>query len=267
MGRQRAGTGMQGTGVHLPDCCSALCVKLSCHDCVGCNSVHCGQLMGTAEVTGNGHEGHGVARRLMSPDTFAGYVPAPKALLMASAAAAQDGAYRCNTAPIAGMKLDWSICGGDIHFRQSLEGNSVWYGLGLSATAPYDMGHADFMVTMFTKNYSGVKDLYKYNAGNGYPCWDVLHQCSDDNVTAGTKDVVNDVVTRVPGLTYSTWSRKLETSDAKDCPIKDETLTTLFAHGAEDYFTYHTHAQSCKINYFTGSVDCGAAATAESLMV
>ena len=33
-----------GEGGSLPDCCSARCVKPSCHDCVGCNTVDCGKL-------------------------------------------------------------------------------------------------------------------------------------------------------------------------------------------------------------------------------
>ena len=42
------------------------------------------------------------------------------------------------------------------------------------------------MITMHNSNYTGVKDLYKYDSGNDYPCWDVLHDCSTDNTT-GTK--------------------------------------------------------------------------------
>jgi hypothetical protein len=38
-----------------------------------------------------------------------------------------------------------------------------------------------------------MQDLYKYDVGNDYPCWDVLHECSADNSTAGTKDIFNEV--------------------------------------------------------------------------
>merc|ERR1719320_321684 len=40
-----------------------------------------------------------------------------------------------------------------------------------------------------TRNYTGVKDLFKYDAGNGYPCFDVLHECSVGNVTQHHHDV------------------------------------------------------------------------------
>ena len=32
-----------------------------------------------------------------------------------------------------------------------------WYGLGFSDAAPHDMSYADFIVTMFNRNYSGVR--------------------------------------------------------------------------------------------------------------
>ena len=35
----------------------------------------------------------------------------------------------------------------------------------------------------------GVKDLYKYDAGNGYPCWDVLFECSPGSRTKGGKHI------------------------------------------------------------------------------
>mmetsp|Transcript_102569 Transcript_102569/g.230306 ORF Transcript_102569/g.230306 Transcript_102569/m.230306 type:complete len:127 (-) Transcript_102569:70-450(-) len=108
-----------------------------------------------------------------------------------------------------------------------------------------------------TRNYTGVKDLYKYDAGNGYPCWDVLHECSVGNKTKGTKDVENDSIQRANGVTSSTWSRKLLTQDYKDRPIKRGNTTVMFAHGTEDYFTYHQkHAATCTVDFFSGFSTC-----------
>lgn len=92
-----------------------------------------------------------------------------------------------------------------------------------------------------------TKDLYKYDAGNGYPCFDVLYECSVGNATKGTKDVEGESIKRENGMTESTWSRKLETSDPKDWPISRGNNTVLLAHGTEDYFTYHAqHHATCQ---------------------
>jgi len=159
------------------------------------------------------------------------------------------------------MSLDWTICGESIHFRQGLYGLSAWYSLGLSGKEPHNMGFSDYMLSMFSANYSGVKDLYKYDAGNGYPCFDVLYECSVGNATKGTKDVEGESIKRENGMTESTWSRKLETSDPKDWPISRGNNTVLLAHGTEDYFTYHAqHHATCQVDFFDGLVACGAAA-------
>eukprot|EP00416_Gambierdiscus_australes_P031458 CAMPEP_0171087072 /NCGR_PEP_ID=MMETSP0766_2-20121228/19932_1 /TAXON_ID=439317 /ORGANISM="Gambierdiscus australes, Strain CAWD 149" /LENGTH=683 /DNA_ID=CAMNT_0011544757 /DNA_START=24 /DNA_END=2075 /DNA_ORIENTATION=- len=236
-----------GAGGPLPDCCSALCAKPSCHDCVGCNSVDCGKVEGRVAHT--------------SPDSFAGYVPATNPSLSAPAAAP----YACSLSlgiPVGSpytMSLDWTICGDRIYFQQSLAGLSAWYSLGLAGKDQTDMGFADYMLSMMTRNYTGVKDLYKYDAGNGYPCWDVLYECSVGNVTKGTKDVENDIIRRTNGVTTTTWDRKLVTPDSKDRPITRGNMTVLFAHGTEDYFTYHKlHRGACQVDFFSGLVACGA---------
>jgi len=244
-----------GANGPLPDCCSAQCVKPACHDCVGCNSVDCGKLNDADE---KGHAQTQSTNLARSPDAFAGYVPlreiVPKVMTNANT-------YSCKAQPLNGMTFEWSICSGRIYFKQSLAGVSAWYGVGLSGRPPFDMGFGDFMVSMFTRNFSGVKDLYKYDDGQGYPCWDVLHECSADNKTMGTKNTDNDQITRTPGETFSTWSRHLNTGDSKDWPIVPGNMTVLFAHGTEDYFTYHTkhNDASCQIDFFTGMVACGGA--------
>jgi len=243
-----------GAGGPLPDCCSAKCVKPSCHDCVGCNSVNCGYLGSPAEAST-------AARRLASPEALGGYIPALNPLTEPPPAPE----YLCSLEwngprgnPYA-MSLDWTIVGDRVYFRQALYGLSAWYSLGFSGRERHDMGFGDFMLSMFSKNYSGVKDLYKYDAGNGYPCFDVLHECSADNQTQGTKDVENDSIRRENGMTESTWSRKLRPADVKDWPIERGNTTVLLAHGTEDYFTYHAHHRAtCQVDFFDGFVHCGA---------
>lgn len=236
----------------MPDCCSALCVKPACHNCVGCNSVDCGKFQGEeAEV----YLKKGTASRMLSPDAFAGYVPTASPNLVPPSPPSSP--YACSIKPFANMKFDWTVCDQEVHFRHTLEGISAWYGVGLTGKEPFDMGFGDYMISMMNTNYTGVKDLYKYDAGQGYPCWDVLHECSADNQTMGSKDVENDHIERVSGATTSTWSRKLETGDAKDWPIKKGNMTVLFAHGREDYFTYHAHRATCTVDFFSGMTDCG----------
>jgi len=242
-------------GQHLPDCCSALCVKPSCHDCVGCNSVDCGKLGGEE---GASHASQQVAKRMLSPESFSGYVPARKPMLTSPE---KSNPYACSVSPLSGMSLQWTISGKYIHFNHTLLENSAWYSVGLSGKAPFDMGFADYMLSMYTRNYSGVKDLYKFDAGQGYPCFDVLMQCSHDNFTAGTKDVENESIERVAGRTSSVWRRKLVTPDYKDEPIVASNMSVLFAHGNEDSFTYHgRNFATCQVNFHSGLVDCGAKA-------
>jgi len=203
----------------------------------------------------------------MSPEAFTGYVPAAHPMLDAPPPAS----YACSlavempTGSPYGMTLDWTICGDRIHFRQSLSGLSAWYSLGLAGEGQKDMGLGDYMLSMMTRNYTGVKDLYKYDAGNGYPCWDILHECSVGNRTKGTKDVENEAIQRANGVTTSTWSRLLKTLDYKDRPIEPGNTTVLLAHGKEDYFTYHSnHFTSCQVDFFSGFSSCGAKAAVKS---
>jgi len=248
-----------GAGGPLPDCCSAQCVKPACHDCVGCNSVDCGYL--GREHSAAAHGQKSPAKRSLSPDAFAGYVPTRNPPL-----AAPGGApYACSLSlgmPVGSpyaMSLEWTICGEQIYFRHSLKGLSAWYSLGLAGEGQKDMGYGDYMLSMMTRNFTGVKDLYKYDAGNGYPCWDVLNECSVGNKTKGTKDVEGESIQRANGATTSTWSRKLKTPDYKDRPISRGNATVLLAHGTEDYFTYHQkHAATCQIDFFSGFVSCTA---------
>jgi hypothetical protein len=249
-----------GMGGALPDCCSAQCVKPECHSCVGCNSVFCGFLAADGETTPQATAGKAAAKRTLSPDAVAGYVPATSP----AANPPPPEAYRCSfsvnmpsTSPYK-MSMEWSICGERAFFKQSLAGVSAWYALGLAGKGQSDMGFGDYMLSMMSRNYTGVKDLYKYDAGNGYPCWDVLHECSVGNRTKGTKDVENDSIQRVNGVTTSTWSRRLAPTDYKDMPISRGSTDVLLAHGTEDHFTFHQeHSVSCKVDFFSGKTSCG----------
>lgn len=125
------------------------------------------------------------------------------------------------------------------------------------------MGYADFIVSFFgpglgTNNYTGVRDLFKPDSGDHYPCWDVLAQCSLDG-TAGTMDLLDRTNDRSGGVSSSSWNRKLITGDKKDSEITNVAKKVLFAYGKDDQFTYHSKAQhaTCEINFFTGDVDCG----------
>lgn len=157
-----------GAGGPLPDCCSAKCVKPSCHDCVGCNSVLCGYLAGRA----GSHDGVATERRLASPDAFSGYVPAQSPMLERP----EPAGYLCSLewngprgSPYS-MSLDWTICGESIHFRQGLYGLSAWYSLGLSGKEPHNMGFSDYMLSMFSANYSGVKERARLG-GSALASW------------------------------------------------------------------------------------------------
>lgn len=248
-----------GAGGALPDCCSAKCVKPSCHDCVGCNSVDCGYL---ADMRGEIISGE---EWFLPPNYWAGYVPASEPALKYPPPAE----YACSMelrmpfdSPYK-MSFDWSICNERLHARHSLKGLGAWFAIGLAGENQTDMGFGDYILTMMTHNYTGVKDMYKWDTGNGYPCWDVLHECSVGNKTKGTKDVENEQITRDNSLTTSTWSRKLKTADYKDRHITPGNMSVLFAHGPEDFFTYHEkHWAKCTMDFFAGAVDCKAAAAA-----
>lgn len=246
----------QGEGGVMPDCCSALCVKPSCHDCVGCNSVDCGYLQGAEEDVAKGS-----ATRMLSPDSFAGYVPTSKPSLSSS----EGLPYACSVEPMPGMKLEWTITNNRIHFNHSLAGKTAWYGIGLTSKAPFDMGEADYMISMMTRNYTGVKDLYRWDKGQGYPCWDVIYECSEGNLTKGTKDIENEAITRHQHLTHSSWTRLLITGDVKDEPILERQAQTVhFAYGTDDWFDYHAAWSTCQIDFYSGSTSCGETSFADS---
>lgn len=247
-----------GSDARLPDCCKAQCVKPDCASCVGCNAVKCGkakdEMLGLLRTTRQ----HGEHMVHVLPDHFAGYVPLPTALAR-RLAAVRDESYLCTlSGPLPGMNLSWTISGDTIYMKQSLVKDETWYGVGFSDEAPYDMGGADFIVTMFNKNYSGVRDLYKFDQGNNYPCFDVLGQCSH-NGTVGTQDLMDRTNSRANGISSSTWSRKLLTGDFKDSPITETTKKVLFARGVDDWFTFHgkDQATACDVNFFTGDTKCG----------
>ena len=87
-----------------------------------------------------------------------------------------------------GMTLSWVISGDSIFMKQELQTSvaETWHGIGFADVEPYNMGFSDFIVTMYNKNYTGVRDLYKFDAGNHYPCFDVLQQCSSSGAQART---------------------------------------------------------------------------------
>lgn len=104
--------------------------------------------------------------------------------------------------------------------------------------------------------------MYKYDAGNHYPCWDVLQQCSLDG-HAGTADQKDPTATRENGVSTSSWWRALDTGDSKDSPIVEDGQMIMFARGVDDQFNYHTHEHyvKCTTNFFTGESDCAKSAS------
>jgi len=220
----------------LPDCCSFQCVKVDCVTCVGCNAVYCGKLQG-------GPDGEKQALRHVLPEDFVGYVP----YLGEEPQLELSRTYLCSQTPMTGMTVSWTISGKYIHFQQSLSTSvaETWHAIGFTDVSPYDMGYADFIVSFFTGNFSakgpgggGVRDLYKYDAGNHYPCFDVLTQCSLGG-HAGTMDLLDRLVERKNGKSISSWTRLLDTGDTKDKVIKNEMQKVMFAIGVDDDFTYH----------------------------
>jgi hypothetical protein len=239
-----------GVPGRLPDCCKASCVKPDCTGCVGCNAVDCGWLLESRLA--------GPPTKHVHPDHFAGYVPIPRSL--AENLENADQSYLCSVQPLEGMTLSWTIDTDVIYMQQTLDVQvaETWHAVGFSDVMPYDMGFADFIVSFFSGNYTGVRDLYKYDRGNNYPCWDVLHQCSADGQTAGTMDLSDRYTIRSNGVSVSSWSRKLVTGDAKDSEITNQAKHVLFAYGGDDSFTFHGQLKSrnCKINFFTADPAC-----------
>ena len=231
-----------------PDCCSAMCVKADCAGCVGCNAIDCGFL---GDANGNSPD----ARiQQLAPSQLAGYVPAAAELLGAYDANA-PASYKCSSTPHASMELQWTIVGDEIYFKHDFK-QEAWYGVGLANTSTHDMGDGvDYMVTMVKGgNYTDyVRDMYKWDAGNGWPCWDVLWECSPGNGTRGTPDFKDVQVDRDNGYASSSWNRKLSTGDGKDWVIADEFTRVLYAFGVEDDFTYHAqNFGECVLNFFSG---------------
>jgi len=225
--------------------------------CVGCNAVYCGMLEGA--------ESQPPLRHAL-PAEFAGYVPYLRRSSEELFAPAQ-ASYLCQTSPLPGMSLSWTISGSYVYFKQALSTSvaHTWHGIGITDVAPYDMGYADFIVSIFAGNYTGIRDLYKYDAGNHYPCWDVLTQCSLHG-QAGTMDLIDRAVERSNGVSTSTWTRLLDTGDSKDKAIKNSLQKVMFAHGVDDQFTYHPIDKriTCDMNFFSGTVRCGGPAVGEA---
>jgi hypothetical protein len=109
-------------------------------------------------------------------------------------------------------------------------------------------------------NYTGVKDMWKYDMLNGYPCWDWLYECSVGNATKGTNDLQNVVLTRTKDETTSSWNRKLVTGDSKDYAITNKlgkrVAVVIFAFGTSDEFAHHANRIECHINFFSGEASC-----------
>merc|ERR1712194_578306 len=116
---------------------------------------------------------------------------------------------------------------------------------------------ADYILSFWggvgSNNYTGIRDLYKYDEGNHYPCWDVIHQCSLDG-EKGTMDIHDGKVSRENGVSTSTWTRLLVTPDKKDSPITTADKMVMFAYGFDDQFTYHGTDRwwKCTMNFFSG---------------
>lgn len=231
----------------LPDCCKADCAKVNCVSCAGCNAVYCG-LMSEEKPAQGSH---------VLPEYFAGYSP----YISSFNASLTDTptSYKCQFSPMTGMTFYWTIAGDYFYAKQSMSTSvaETWHSIGFTDFPPYDMSYADYIISFFgsgfgTNNYTGIRDLYKYDFGNHYPCWDVLHQCSL-NGTKGTQDMEDRVVSRKNGFSVSTWSRKLVTGDYKDSPITSSDKRVMFAYGMDDQFTYHdTRYVTCTVNFFSG---------------
>jgi len=245
-------------GGRLPDCCAAFCVKVNCVTCVGCNAVDCGKL-GEAEEKATLKKSH------VLPEYFAGYVP-----LSDHVSRELETTYLCSLTPLPGMTVSWTIAGDNIYMQQTLDTavHETWHAVGLTDVEPFNMGYADYIVSMWNHNYTGVRDLYKYDAGNHYPCWDVLHQCSLDG-QAGTLDLFDTKQTRESGLSISSWRRALVTGDSKDSPIVEQGQKVMFAHGVDDQFTHHgvDHRVTCDTNFFTGESGCTGSGRKPSQLV
>merc|ERR1712032_1544424 len=138
-----------GGAGRLPDCCKALCVKPDCASCVGCNAIDCGKL----------EEKSHQEKKHVLPEAFAGYVPIPRSIADNMLSADQD--YLCTATPYTGMTLSWTISDDLIYFKQTLETKvaETWHAVGFTDQEPYNMGYADYIVTMFNRNYSGIRDL------------------------------------------------------------------------------------------------------------
>jgi hypothetical protein len=242
-----SGTSPVRGGGRLPDCCAALCVKVNCVSCVGCNAIDCGKLSEAEEKVV-------LKRDHVLPEYFAGYVPLPDHFALEA-----ETTYLCNLAPLPGMTFSWTISGDNIYMQQTMDTEvaTTWHSIGFTDVEPFNMGYADYLVSFFEGNYSGVRDLYKFDAGNHYPCWDVLTQCSLDG-HAGTADQQDATSKREGGVSTSSWWRALDTGDSKDSPIVADGQMVMFAHGVDDKFTYHGHRQyaKCNTNFFTGESGC-----------
>lgn len=227
----------------LPDCCMAECVKPNCVQCVGCDALDCG------------HEKL-KTKTLLSPAMFGGYVPIDVSTLDYELPAT----YASKITPFPNMEFSWSITGEYIQFVHTLKDVEAWYGFGISGKEPHGMAESDYMLSIYSKNYTGVYDLYLYEDSEGYPCWDVLYECSVKNKTKGTHDIEDAAIKRADGITTSTWRRKLNTHDSKDWPIIRGEMTVLFAFGDNsDWFLYHTYENRvmCEIDFYNGKTTCG----------
>jgi len=185
----------------LPDCCKAECAKVNCVQCVGCNAVYCGKLQ--AKLPSVQH---------VLPDHFSGYVPHVNQSLVDA-----PSSYKCQMSPTSGMTYSWTISGNYIYSKQTFSTSQAetWHSIGFTDVYPYNMGYADYIISMFgTNNYTGIRDLYKYDAGNHYPCWDVLTQCSAEG-KAGTMDLLDRETSRQNGQSISSWTRLLNTVTQK----------------------------------------------------
>eukprot|EP01062_Namystynia_karyoxenos_P033292 TRINITY_DN244_c0_g1_i6.p2 TRINITY_DN244_c0_g1~~TRINITY_DN244_c0_g1_i6.p2 ORF type:complete len:720 (+),score=262.12 TRINITY_DN244_c0_g1_i6:81-2162(+) len=242
---------VNGFNEGTPDCCSAKCAKPDCHSCVGCNALDCAYLAQTenAKVSIGG-----VARQL-SPEVAAGYVPISEEM-----SAMKDApAAVCSVNPQPDTVLQWHICNNEAYFQHTLAGpNGGWYAVGISGKEPFvDMSGGDYVLSLPTGNYTGIKDAYRWQPGNGYPCFDVEFECSEGNKTKGSMDLKNGQIVRTQQGTSSTWSRALHTGDSKDRDIPNGNVTVLFARGHSDYLFYHQgDRNTCVINFFDGTTQC-----------
>lgn len=249
-----------------PNCCMAFCVKPNCASCVGCDALDCGTLKGQLthlNIHGVGYTALEPLQRkgTYTPETFTHLSLVDRKKQMVNKKVANVGVsivYQFTINPTANIMFSWSMNSqlGQIDMELTLRNQHTWVAIGLGNGKPGPaMSGADIMVVLHSQNYTGVFDMFRSAPGNGYPCFDLLSECSTDN-TFGTDDLTDIDVTRQGLTTTAKFSRAWVTGDKKDINIGKSAQQVLFAQGAtDDYFTQHAPTGHVKgmLNFYDGT--------------